>query len=601
MNEPGHVYQERQNIPEQYLWNLEDIYPNEDLWEKDLQAIAGYVDQIQPYCGHVVDTAENLYNTLELQSNIYEILERVAAYAMLHRDQNTTDQHNQGLYDRASALSVQVESKLSFIRPEILKLTPEKLAPFLVLDDRLEKYRHFLENLQRQGKHFRSPEEEEIIALTGEMAQAPTIIFSLLTNADMEFPEIDVLGEKTRLTQGNFIDFMHHPVREIRQTAYSSLYKTFAAHSNTIGAAYSSSIKADLFHARVRRYESALETALDPDNLPVSFFDKLLESVHRHLPALHRYIALKKKQLKLDELLSYDLYVPLTGKSQWKPSIEAAQQTVIKGLSALGKEYTTLLEKGFRNRWLDVFETKGKRSGAYSMGVYGIHPYVLLNYQPSLENVFTIAHEMGHALHSFYTNKTQPYIYSHYPILLAEVASTVNEALLFQYLFEQAETNEKAALLEKNLEQFRTTVFRQILFAEFEKKVHELAKAGEPLTPDKFNEVYGELLEKYYGPHLVLDDYIRNEWARIPHFYSSFYVYKYATGFSAAVAISEMVLKEGEIFVERYMEFLKSGNSDYPLETLKNAGVNLASGEPVDKALCLFEKHLEKFENILNN
>ncbi len=594
-------FQERNNIPEQHLWNLRDIYTSEELWEKDFQAIPGYVEQIQQYRSHVTDTAENLYNTLELQNKIFEILERVAAYAMLSRDQNTADQHNQGLSDRATALSVQVEGMLSFIMPEILELDQKRLASFFEKEGRLQKYRHFLENLQRQRNHFRSPEEEEIMALTGEMAQAPGTIFSLLTNADMEFPEIEVKGEKIRLTQGNFIDFMHNPVREVRQSAYNSLYETFAASSNTIGATYSGSIKADLFQARVRRYKSALEAALDPDNLPVSFYDRLLESVHRHLPAVHHYMELKKKRLGLDELRAYDLYVPLTGESKWKPTIEVAQQTVINGLAAMGEEYTSLLETGFRNRWLDVYETKGKRSGAYSMGVYGVHPYVLLNYQPNMENVFTIAHEMGHALHSYYTNETQPYVYSHYPILLAEVASTVNEALLFHHLLTRAEPGEKAALLEKNLEQFRTTVFRQILFAEFEKKVHEMAEAGEPLTPARFSEVYGNLLEKYYGPHLVLDDHIRGEWARIPHFYSAFYVYKYATGFSAAVAISEMILKEGKSFVERYIEFLKSGSSDYPLETLKKAGVDLGSGKPVDKALDLFEKRLEEFEKLTNS
>jgi len=598
MNETNQAFQERKNIPEQYLWKLEDIYPSEELWEKDFQAISGYVDQIQQYRGRVADTAENLYNTLDLQHKTFEILERVAAYAMLHRDKNTADQHNQGLSDRAVALSVQAESRLSFIMPEILELLPEKLESFLAEEGRLQKYRHFLENLQRQRNHFRSPEEEEIMALTGEMAQAPGTIFSLLTNADMEFPEIEAAGEKIRLTQGNFIDFMQNPVREVRQTAYNSLYETFAASSNTIGATYSSSIKADLFQARVRRFDSALEAALDPDNLPVSFYDRLLESVHRHLPAVHRYMELKKKRLGVDELRAYDLYVPLTGESSWKPTIEVAQQTVINGLSAMGEEYTALLERGFRNRWLDVYETKGKRSGAYSMGVYGVHPYVLLNYQPSMENVFTIAHEMGHALHSHYTNETQPYVYSHYPILLAEVASTVNEALLFHHLLAQAEPDEKAALLEKNLEQFRTTVFRQILFAEFEKKVHEMAEAGEPLTPSGFSAVYGKLLEEYYGPHLVLDDHIRGEWARIPHFYSAFYVYKYATGFSAAIAISEMVLKEGKSFVDRYVEFLKSGSSAYPLETLRKAGVDLASGEPVDRALALFEQRLDEFEQL---
>lgn len=598
-NQKNQQYQDRKNIPEQYRWNLQDIYASEELWEKDFQSISGYLAKLQSYRGNVIESPGNLYQTLELQNKTSALLEKIAAYAMLKRDQNTSDQHSQGLSDRATALSVQVEGELSFIIPEILNLDPAKTEAFFREEKGLSTYRHFLDNLQRQKNHFRSPEEEEILALSGEVLQTPATIFSLLTNADMEFPEIDADGEKIRLTQGNFIEFMHHPDRSVRHKAYDSLYKTYAAYSNTIGATYSGGIKGDLFEARVRRYKSALESALDPDNLPVSFYDRLLESVHRHLPALHRYMELKKQVLQLSDLRPYDLYVPLTSGSRWKPQVEVAEQTVLKGLAVMGENYTALLEKGFRERWVDVHETRGKRSGAYSMGVYGVHPYILLNYQPSLETVFTIAHEMGHAMHSYYTNDTQPYVYTHYPILLAEVASTVNEALLFNHLLNQAEPAEKAALLEKNLEQFRTTVFRQVLFAEFEKKVHDLAEAGQPLTPAKFSEVYGGLLEEYYGPQLMLDDYIRGEWARIPHFYSAFYVYKYATGFSSAVAISEMILAEGKPAVARYIDFLKSGSSGYPLDILNKIGVDLADGTPVNKALDLFEQRLQEFENLI--
>ena len=592
-------YQDRKDILEQYLWKTQDIYAEEELWEKDFRSISGYLEQVRSYRGHVTETPGSLYQVLELQNKISGLIEKIYAYASLNKDQNTADQHNQGLADRAMALAVQSEGELSFIIPEILELDPAKTEAYFVQEAGLNKYRHFLENLYRQKKHFLSPEEEEILALSGEVMQAADTIFSLLTNADIQFPEIEADGEKVRLTQGNFIEFMHNPDRNLRRAAHNGLYQTYASFSNTLGATYNSSIKGDLFQARVRRYQSALESALDPDNLPVSFYDNLMESVHRHLPALHRYMELKKKALKLDDLHAYDLYVSLTSSSQWKPQVEVAEQTVLKGLAVMGQEYTTLLEKGFRERWVDVYETKGKRSGAYSMGVYGTHPFVLLNYQPSLENIFTIAHEMGHALHSYYTNNTQPYVYTHYPILLAEVASTVNEALLFHHLLNQAEAAEKAALLEKNLEQFRTTVFRQLLFAEFEKKAHELAEAGQPLTPAKLSEVYGRLLEQYYGPQLVLDDYVRGEWARIPHFYSAFYVYKYATGFSSAVAISEMILDEGKPAVARYTDFLKSGNSAYPLDILNKVGVNLADGTPVNKALDLFEQRLKEFEALI--
>ncbi len=593
-------YQARTEIPEQFLWQLQDIYANDDAWEKDFQSVSSHLEKVRNYRGHVTESATSLYQTLELQNTIFELVEKIYAYASLKKDQDTGDQHNQGLADRALALAVQAEGELSFVVPEILKLDPAQLDTYLAQAADLKIYRHFLDNLYRQKSHYLSPEEENIVALSGEVLQAPTTIFSLLTNADIEFPEIEADGEKVRLTQGNFIEFMHNPDRTVRQAAHNGLYQTFAAHSNTIGATYSSSIKGDLFQARVRHYQSSLESALAPDNLPLSFYDNLLESVHRHLPALHRYTEIKKQALKLDELHAYDLYMPLTGDSQWKPWVQEAEETVLKGLAVMGEEYNTILEKAFRERWVDVYETKGKRAGAYAMGVYGVHPYVLLNYQPSVENIFTIAHEMGHALHSHYTNNYQPYAYSHYPILLAEVASTVNEALLFHHLLDAAPASEKAALLERNLEQFRTTVFRQLLFAEFEKITHELAEAGQPLTPGKFTEIYGELLKKYYGPHLVVDEYIMGEWARIPHFYTAFYVYKYATGFASAVAISEMILAEGKPAVARYTDhFLKSGSSAYPLDILSKVGVNLGDGSPVNKALDLFEQRLKEFETLM--
>jgi len=599
MEQTKKVYQNRKDIPEQHRWNLKDIYPTEDLWEQDFKLISEYLDQIGKFQGRVIESANHLYETLKLKDKMLSLFERVTGYAMLYRDTNTADQHYQGLANRVTALSVKVDSKLSFITPEILQLTSGQQATFLDEHDRLNIYQHFLDDLQRQKEHFRSPEQEELIALSGEMAQAPQTIFSLLTNADMEFPEIEANGEKVRLTPGNFIEFLQSEDRRIRQSAHNAIYKTYTAHSNTLGATYSSSVKSDLFQARVRHYDSSLESAMDPDNIPVSLYEGLLDSVGRHLPLLHRYIELKKKVLELDSLSPYDLYVPLTKESQWKPNIEEAQKAVLEGLSVMGDEYTGLLASGFNDRWLDVYETKGKRSGAYSMGVIEVHPYILLNYQPNMESVFTIAHEMGHALHSYYTNKNQPYTYTHYPIFLAEVASTVNEALLFNHLLSRAEGNNRVTLLEKNLEQFRATVFRQVLFAEFEKETHELAESGQPLTPDTLNQIYAHLLSKYYGPHLALDDYIKYEWSRIPHFYSAFYVYKYATGFSSAVAIAERILKEGSTAVERYLGFLKSGSSAYPLETLKEAGVDLLEGHAVDDALKVFQQRLEEFESLI--
>lgn len=423
----------------------------------------------------------------------------------------------------------------------------------------------------------------------------------MYNNADIKFPSIlDENGESVELTKGRYIKFLESKDRRVRKDAFHALYSTYSAQKNTLAASLTANVKKNRFYSSVRRYNSSLEWSLDADNIPTGVYTNLIETIDKNLPLLHRYLRLRKKALKLDELHMYDLYVPLVEEDKRNIPYEEACQMVIEGLWPLGSEYNGYLKQGFDSGWIDVYENEGKTSGAYSWGTYKTHPYVLLNYQGTINDVFTIAHEMGHSLHTFYTQKTQPYIYSEYKIFVAEVASTVNEAILMQYLLENTpDRNKKAYLLNHYLEEFRGTVFRQVMFAEFEKIIHERVEQGEALTEQGLSSIYHDLNEKYFGCEVHIDNDIDMEWARIPHFYRSFYVYKYATGFSAAVSLSSQILKEDKPAVDRYINFLKSGSSDYPLELLKKAGVDLSTPKPVQDALDVFAKTLDALEDII--
>jgi oligoendopeptidase F len=423
----------------------------------------------------------------------------------------------------------------------------------------------------------------------------------MLNNADMRFPIIkDEEGKEVEVTHGNFVRFMQSKDRNVRKAAFNAMYDTYKKFINTFASTMAGNVKKDIFYVKTRKYNSSLEASLFEDNVSLEVYNNLIETVHSRLDVLHRYVRLKKKLLGLDELHMYDLYVPLIQEYDKKFTYEEAIELVLEGLKPLGDEYINLLKQGFNSRWVDVYENRGKTSGAYSWGTYGTHPYVLLNYQGKLNDVFTIAHEMGHSLHTYYSNATQPYVYAGYKIFVAEVASTCNEALLMDYLLKNSkDEKERLYLLNHFFEEFRGTVYRQVMFAEFEKLIHEMAERGEPLTAEVLNKKYYELNKLYYGDDIVVDEGISYEWARIPHFYRNFYVYKYATGFSAAIAISQMILNEGEKAVERYKEFLKSGSSDYPLNLLKKAGVDLTTPKPVNDALDVFEKLLDEFEKML--
>jgi oligoendopeptidase F len=471
----------------------------------------------------------------------------------------------------------------------------------MIEEPNLELYRHYIDDIMRQKAHVLSASEERILAQAGEMAEAADTIFTMINDADIKFPSIkDENGDEVEMTKGRYMQFMESQDRRVRKDAFEALYDTYGKLKNTLSATLGSSVKKDIFFSRVRKYPSSLAASLDDDNVPASVYDGLIKAIHDNMDLMYRYVKLRKKMLGVDELHMYDLYVPLVPDIKIKVSYEEAVDRVLEGLRPLGEEYISLLEHGFKNAWIDVYENQGKTSGAYSWGCYGIHPFVLLNFQGTLDDIFTIAHEMGHSLHTHYSFSTQPYIYAEYRIFVAEVASTLNEALLMDHMLKTTdERGMKLYLINHYLEQFRGTVYRQTMFAEFEKIVHDKAEIGESLTPDMMSSIYHNLNEKYYGQDIVVDDRIDLEWSRIPHFYSSFYVYKYATGFSAATALSQQILSEGKPAVDRYINFLKSGGSDYPIELLKKAGVDMTTPKPVEAALKVFAGLLDQMESMI--
>ncbi|NLZ54547.1 MAG: oligoendopeptidase F [Thermoanaerobacteraceae bacterium] len=590
----------REEIDDKYKWKLEDIYENEELWEKDYSEVKSQLNLFDEYRGNV-NTAEKLLGVLKLKDEVTMKVDRLFTYARMRRDEDNSRSKYQALADRAMSLVVELSSRTSFIEPEILSLSEEKIRNFLEQNEDLKLYRHFLENLLRMKAHILDADREKMLAEVSEIAQAPGDIFKMLDNADIRFPKIkDEDGNEVELTKGRYIKFMESENREVRKAAFEALYHTYKSMINTLSATTAANVKANIFIKNQRKFKSSLEASLFFDNVPTKVYDNLINTVHQRLDLMHRYVSLRKKALGLDEIHMYDLYVPLVKGYDKTVSYDEAKQMVIDGLAPMGDEYISILKEGFNSGWIDVYENRGKTGGAYSWGTYGTHPYVLLNFQGKLNDVFTIAHEMGHAIHTYFSSKNQPYIYAQYTIFLAEVASTCNEAILINYLLKNARTKEeKMYLLNHFMEQFRGTVYRQTMFAEFEKIIHEKAEAGEPLNAQMLQEIYHKLNESYYGPDICIDQLIDYEWARIPHFYSSFYVYKYATGFSAAIAISKSILEKGMPAVNAYKEFLSSGSSDYSLELLKKVGVDLTNPKPIQEALDVFENLLNEFEGLM--
>ncbi|MGN1401525.1 MAG: oligoendopeptidase F [Bacillus sp. (in: firmicutes)] len=591
----------RSEIKVEDTWKLEDIFATDVEWENEFQAVKDELKKAPSFQGTLGESAEKLFQGLQFQDSVFERLGKLYAYSHMRADQDTTNPFFQGLDEKAKGLYSQAAGAFSFVVPEILGIEEEKIAVFLEENEQLKLYKHTIEEINLQRAHVLSAKEEELLAKASEALDASSNTFGMLNNADLEFPSIlDDNGEDVQITHGRYITFLESEDRRVREEAFRAVYDTYGKFLNTFSSTLSGVVKKHNFSADIRNYPSARAGALSNNNIPESVYDNLVNTVNDNLDLLHRYIRLRKKVLGLDELHMYDLYTPLVKDVKMKVTYEEAKEYTLKSLEPLGADYIAVLKEGFQNRWVDVHENKGKRSGAYSSGAYGTNPYILMNWQDNVNNLYTLVHEFGHSVHSYYTRKNQPYPYGDYSIFVAEVASTCNENLLTDYLLKTVtDDKQRMYLLNHYLEGFRGTVFRQTMFAEFEQIIHKKAQDGEPLTAEALTKEYYDLNKKYFGDDMHIDEEIGREWARIPHFYYNFYVYQYATGFSAATALSKGILEEGEPAVERYLNFLKSGSSDYPIEVLKKAGVDMNSSEPIKAALKVFEEKLNEMEQLL--
>lgn len=591
----------RSEVREEDTWNLKDMYATDADWEADLKEVASLGEKIASMEGKTTASAADLLFTLENLAKMGQKLELAFNYAERLFDEDQKNTAHQAMSAKVYALYASVSSRIAFINPEILETATEVLEGYYKEEPALELYRKQIEEIQRLKEHSLSAEMEKLVAMTTEMAQVPSDVYSILNNADLTFPEIkDENGEMVRLTQGRFVPMLESADRRVRKDAFENFYKTYEQFLNTMASIYNGQVKQQIFYAKARKYNSTLEAAVDGNNVSPSVYHNLVDTINKNLDKMHRYVKLRKKCLGVDELHMYDIYTPMLSDMAKEISFEEAKETVLKALAPLGEDYVAKVKEGFENRWIDVYENQGKRSGAYSAGAYGTHPYVLLNHNGTLDNMFTLAHEMGHAMHSYYSNSTQPYIYSQYKIFVAEVASTCNEILLMEYLLKNTtDKKERAYLLNHYLDSFKGTVYRQTQFAEFEMRTNAMVEAGESLTAENLSALYLELNQKYYGPDMVSDKEISYEWARIPHFYYDFYVYQYATGFSSAVAIAHNILKEGAPAVERYKKFLSGGCSDAPVELLKIAGVNLETPAPIQSALDVMDSILDEMETLV--
>lgn len=579
-------------------WRLEDVYPNQDQWKDDIKQVEALLEDVKEFRGRLGESTDAFFGALNLSNQIRELMVKVYSYARMKRDEDNSNPSTQALFGRAAALLTRVETAHSFMAPEILALPDDTISNFQQ-DHRFAAYSHYLNDLLRQKTHTLSSAEEQVVARTGEITRTPDEIFKMLNNADITFPVIrDDEGKEIEITKGNFIRLMQNKSRRVRHDTFQALYETYQKLENTFAAALNAGVKRDIFYARVRKHQSARSASLFADNIPPAVYDNLVQTVRSNLGEMHRYIELRKKILDLDELHMYDIYVPLADV-KWQVTYPEAVEMLKKGVAVMGDSYGKILTEGLDSRWADIYERKGKTGGAYCDSIYGVHPFLLLNYQNNLDSAFTLAHEMGHALHFYYSSKKQPFIYYHPAIFTAEVASTVHESLLMEHLLQIiSEPDRKTYLINYYLEIFRGTLFRQTMFAEFEKIIHEKAENGEVLTSHFLKEVYHNLNTAYHGKEMVVDSEIDIEWARIPHFYDAFYVYKYATGLSAAVSLVQQILTKGKPAVERYISFLQKGGSDYPLNLLQEAGVDMTSPQPVQDAINRFSGLLDELETL---
>ena len=591
----------RSEVKEEYTWDVSAMYASKAAWEADLKEVVTIVSDLAKLEGSVMASAEKLLAALELGARAEQKIDLAFNYAERLFDQDQKNTEHQAMSQKMYGVVTDYQSRTAFVVPEILAADKATLAQYFSEKKELELYRGLVDEILRTKEHVLSAEMEKLVAMTGEMAQTPEQVYSIINNADLIYPEIeDENGEKVRLSHGNFVPFEESGDRRVRKDAFEAFYSIYKQFAGTIAGLYNGQVKQQIFYAKARNYASTLEAAVDANNVPSKVYRNLVETVNANMDKMHRYVKLRKKCLGVDELHMYDVYTPMIADAAKKVSYDEAKETVLKALAPLGEDYVATVKEGFENRWIDVYENEGKRSGAYSAGAFGTHPYVLLNYNDTLDNMFTLAHEMGHAMHSWYSNANQPYIYSQYKIFVAEVASTCNEILLMEYLLANTtDKKERAYLLNHYLDSFKGTVYRQTMFAEFEMKSNQMAEAGESLNAENLCKLYYGLNQKYFGEDMVSDPQIAYEWARIPHFYYNFYVYQYATSFSAAVAIAHGILEEGAPAVERYKKFLSGGCSMSPVDLLKQVGINMEEPKPIQDALDVFGKVLDEIETLI--
>ncbi|AJP13042.1 TPA: oligoendopeptidase F [Clostridioides difficile] len=591
---------DRSTIEEKYKWKIDKMYSSKEEIEKDISKVKNLIQEVKEYKGKLSESKENLYKVLNISENASRIVQNLYVYTHMKQHEDTRINDNQGRATKTEMLSTDLGVATSYIVPEILAIEENKLSEYLK-DEKLSFYTKYIKDILRDKPHTLSEREEEILAATSELSTIPENVYDMLAYADMEFPEIeDEEGNKVKLSHSNYSLFIKSKNSRVRKDAFEGEFSTYEKYKNTFASTLYGGIKSEIFYAKTRKYNSAIEASLFSDDVSLDVYNNLISAIDKSIPNLNKYVELKKKFLGLNEIHMYDLYVPLTDKFDMDIPYDKAQDIILEALKPLGEEYLKVIKSAFDEGWIDVYDNEGKKGGAYSWGSYDSHPYILMSYKNDLNSLFTLIHELGHSVHSHYSRTSQPFLYSDYKIFVAEVASTLNELLLINYLLENSKSKDETIyLLNYYLEQFRTTVHRQTMFAEFEKIVHQRVESGEPLTADEFTNIYYKLNEKYYGKSAIVDKQIGIEWARIPHFYSNFYVYKYATGFSAASALSQQILSEGSTAVDRYINFLKSGGSEYPLEQLKSAGVDMTKKESIEEALNVFAELVNKLEKEL--
>ncbi len=587
----------REEIPQEDTWAIEDLCPNDSKFEEELEALLQEAKTLAGFAGRLAESAQILYEFLSKMENVNVIASRLGNYCMRKSDEDTRNAHYQAMVGKFSSAMVALSASLSFETPEIMAISDHTMEDFYKTCASLERYRRYLTDLRRYREHILSPAEEKLLAAAGELAQSPDAVYGMFSDADLTFEDaLDSQGKAHPVTHATFSLCQESADRVLRKNAYENMYKSYGAFRNTAAGLLNAQNKQLKFFAEARKYPSAFEASLDGNNVPTDVYLRLIDTVGKNLDKMHRYVRLRKKLLGVETLHFYDIYAPLVADTGREISFSDARQTVYDALSPLGEDYRKILREGFENRWIDVYPSQGKRSGAYSAGA-SVHPYVLLNYNGNLDSQFVLAHEMGHALHSYLSNKTQNPIDAGYVIFVAEVASTCNEALLMEHLLSKtSDKKERAYLINHFLEQFKGTLFRQTMFAEFELTIGKLVNEGQTLTADTLCKIYRSLNEKYFGPDMVVDDAIALEWARIPHFYYDYYVFQYATGYAAAIALSRRILREGEPAVNDYLSFLSGGCSKSPIELLKIAGVDMTDATPIEQAMALFDELLDEME-----